>query len=130
MNMHRFVEREENSGGEIKNELIIYVNLILQAILKEKQKRKKTPASLATFSSYSRSQIKVRNPWTRIVNFKKRQIYIFICMCVCVCRYFLRNQRNPNSTTSIDKTSIDKQRSKAFLRSYYINDSLKNSPLK
>lgn len=38
MNMHRFVEREENSGGEIKNELIIYVNLILQAILKEKQK--------------------------------------------------------------------------------------------
>lgn len=88
MNMHRFVEREENSGGEIKNELIIYVNLILQAILKEKQKRKKTPASLATFSSYSRSQTKVRNPWTRIVNFKKRQIYIFIYVCVCVVIFY------------------------------------------
>lgn len=94
MNMHRFVEREENSGGEIKNELIIYVNLILQAILKEKQKRKKTPASLATFSSYSRSQIKVRNPWTRIVNFKKRQIYIFICMCVCVSLFFTESKKS------------------------------------
>lgn len=84
MNMHRFVEREENSGGEIKNELIIYVNLILQAILKEKQKRKKTPASLATFSSYSRSQTKVRNPWTRIINFKKRHIYVYVCVCVVI----------------------------------------------
>lgn len=36
MDLHRFVEQRE-LGGEIKNELIIYVNLILQAILKEKK---------------------------------------------------------------------------------------------
>lgn len=116
MDLHRFVEQRE-LGGEIKNELIIYVNLILKAILKEKK-------SLARNFLEHRDRRKfemlssLTGQWSILKNVKYIRIFFT----------YQRNRRNPSSTTHFEQASTSNIRKLAYIR--IINDSLKNSPLK